>query len=202
MPKTKAQERREEIKAEFWPKDIAWTGDPPEKGWFRAPRTLPLILMLLSDKKISGKADPSSVYIELLARHRDSGIVEMVSPGEHSYAAGYQGPRGARTWQERMKLLEDLGFIKSSASGNQQYKYVLLIHPTIAVQRLYEGKKISASWWSTYRARQIEATEAPYEKLMKLHQPPSGTKVVPIKAAKAKKLKTAAPPADAASKGD
>jgi hypothetical protein len=201
MPKTKAQERREEIKAEFWPKDIAWTGDPPEKGWFRAPRTLPLILTLLSDKKISGKADPGSVYVELLARHRDSGIVEMVSPGEHSYAAGYQGPRGARTWQERMKLLEDLGFIKSSASGNQQYKYVLLVHPTIAVQRLQEAKKISPSWWSTYRARQIEATEAPYEKLMKLQGPAAGATVVPIKSAKAKKSKGSSSAADAA-KGD
>lgn len=58
MPiKTATQIRREEIKAELWPADIAWTGDKPETGWFRAPRTLPLVLMLLSDKRISGKSD-------------------------------------------------------------------------------------------------------------------------------------------------
>jgi hypothetical protein len=28
---------------EFWPNEIVWTGEN-EKGWFRAPRTLPLIL--------------------------------------------------------------------------------------------------------------------------------------------------------------
>lgn len=194
MRKTQTQIRREQIKAEFWPNEIAWTGDRPEQGWFRAPRTLPLVLMLLSDKKISGSADLSSVYLELLARHRDSGIVDMVSPGEHSYAAGYSGPRGVRTWQERMKLLEQLGFIKSRLSGNQQYKHVLLVHPTIAVKKLHDKGKVSPAWWDTYRTRQIEATEAPYEKLMELHAPAEAEeeKVVPIKAAKSKAAKSSA----------
>jgi hypothetical protein len=186
MRKTQTQLRREQVKAEFWPNEIAWTGEKPEQGWFRAPRTLPLVLMLLSDKKISGSADLSSVYFELLARHRDSGIVDMVHPGDHSYAAGYSGPRAVRTWQERMNLLEQLGFIKSVQSGNQQYKHVLLVHPTIAVKKLHDRGKVSQAWWATYRARQIEATEAPYEKLMELHPnfEPEKDKVVPIKAAK------------------
>jgi hypothetical protein len=188
MPKTKAQERREQTKSEFWPKEIAWTGDPPATGWFRAPRTLPLVLMLLAEKTISGKSNPTGVYLELLARHRDSGIVEMVSPGEHSYAAGYSGSRGMRTWQERMKLLEDLGFIKSRASGNQQYKTVLLIHPTVAVKKLFDAGKVSQGWWDTYRQRQIEATEAPYEKIAGQDQP---AKVVSIKTAKLKGAKKA-----------
>jgi hypothetical protein len=184
MPtKIAKQIRREEIKAELWPNEIPWTGEKPESGWFRAPRTLPLILMLLSDKRISGKSDLSGVYLELLARHRDSGIVEMTSPGEHSYGAGYSGARGIRTWQERMKILEELGFIKSKGSGNLQYKYVLLVHPTIAVQRLHEKTLVPQKWWETYRPRQIEATEAPYEKLMERHKP---AKVVSIKTAKTK----------------
>lgn len=188
MEKTKAQLHREEIKAEFWGDEIAWTGDKPATGWFRAPRTLPLILALLADKKISGKADPTGVYIELLARHRDTGIVEMVSPGEHSFAAGYNGSRAVRTWQERMKLLEDLGFIKAQASGNQQYKFILLVHPTIAVKKLLDQGKVSAEWWNTYRVHQIEATEFPYEKLVEGQKP---AKVVSIKAAKSKEAKKA-----------
>lgn len=187
MPiKTVKQVRREEIKAELWPDVIAWTGERPESGWFRAPRTLPLILALLSDKGISGRSNLNGVYLELLARHRDSGIVEMASPGEHSYGAGYSGARGIRTWQERMKILEDLGFIKSKESGNQQYKYVVLVHPTIAVQRLYEKGKVPRKWWETYRPRQIEVTEAPYEKLMERHHP---TKVVSTKSAKKQAVK-------------
>jgi len=83
-----------------------------------------------------------------------------------------------------MKILEELGFIKSKESGNQQYKYVLLIHPTLAVQRLYEKGLVPQNWWDTYRPRQIEATEASYEKLMDRHKPAKSEKVVSIKAAK------------------
>ena len=150
---------------------------------FRAPRTTPLVLVLLSDKKLCGKSDAGRVYLELLARHWSTGIVEMASPGEHSYACGYTGTRGVRTWLERMKLLDDLGFIKSQSSGNQQYKYVLLVHPTIAVKALHDKSRISKDWWNTYRQRQIEATEPPHEQLIERHRPP---KVVPMKSARGK----------------
>ena len=136
MPKTSAQLKREAYKAEFWPDDIAWTGEPPEMGWFRAPRTLPLIMKFLSEKKVSGNTGRS--ILTFLARHRDSGIVEMATDSDHSYSAGYTGSRSVRTWQERMKLLEKLGFIKSRKVGNQQYKFVLLVHPTIAIINLRE----------------------------------------------------------------
>lgn len=188
MPKQKsaAQIKREQYKQEYWPSDIAWTGDPPEVGWFRAPRTLPLILVLLSDKKISGNTDPGGVYLDLLARHRDSGIVEMASEGEHSYSSGYSGSRSVRTWQERIKLLEKLEFIKSRKVGNQQYKLVLIVHPTVAVKKLHDEGRVDPVWWDTYRQRQIEAKEPLYEMLMQQHQP---DKVVPIMAAKSKTQK-------------
>lgn len=180
--KRSAQVRRETLKTEFWETDIAWTGKD-EKGWFRATRTLPLILILLADKKVSGQLDPTRVYLELLARHMDSGVVEMVSDGEHSYAAGYSGSRGVRTWQERMKVLESAGFIKTKKVGNLHYKYVLLVHPAIAVQNLRNAGKVSVEWWENYRARQIEAKETLYEKLVPA---PTPANVVPIKAAKPK----------------
>lgn len=183
-----SQERRQKIKVEFWPDDIAWTGEHPEKGWFRAVRTLPLILLLLSSKKISGKSDLGGVYLELLARHRDTGIVEMGTEADHSYAAGYPGSRGIRTWQERMKLLEQLGFIKSMKSGNQTYKSVMLVHPAIAVKRLYDEGKVEQTWWNTYRQMQIETKESTYEQLVARNQP---QKVVPIKSAKQKSPKKA-----------
>ncbi len=165
MPKNPSQERRQQIKTEFWAADMAWTGEQ-ETGWFRAPRTLPLILMLMRSKKLSGNADPGTVYLELLARHRDSGIVEMASEGEHSFAAGYSGTRGARTWMERMSLLQKLGFIKSKSAGNQKYKYVMLVHPTVAMRKLKEQGKVPTALWDLYRQRQIESKEATYDQLM------------------------------------
>lgn len=182
MPKSGPQERRELYKAEHWPDEIAWTGEKPEKGWFRAPRTLSMVCALLGTKKVSGTKNPTSVYLELLSRHRDTGVIEMVSEGEHSYAAGYMTSRGIRTWQEHMKLLEDLDFIKFKSAGNQKYKFVLLIHPSIVVKRLHDRGLVDSKWWDMYRSIQIETKESRYEELEARHKP--SKKVAPIRTAK------------------
>lgn len=188
MRKTASQERRERTKLEFWPNDIAWTGDRPEMGWFRAPRTLSLILMLLSSKKVKdGKADLGTVYLELLTRHRDSGVVEMSTEADHSYAAGYPGSRGIRTWHERMQMLEKLGFIKTKKVGNQMYKTVMLVHPVLAVTKLHDDGKVDGNWWNTYRQMQIDTKEPTYEQVMERYKPQKVVQLKPVKVKAAKK---------------
>lgn len=177
--KTPGSERREKYRNEFFKDEEPWTGEN-EKGWFRASRTLPLILALLAEKTLSGKLNPTSVYLELLARHIDSGVIEMKDAAEHASAAGFFSNRAVRSWQERMNILEKNGFIKSKKIGNQLYKFVLLVHPTIAVQRLRDGGKVSDEWWDAYRARQIEVKEDSYEE----RQARKTAKIVPIAPAK------------------
>jgi hypothetical protein len=160
--KTPGAERREKYRDEFFKNEEPWTGEN-EKGWFRASRTLPLILALLAEKSLSGKLNPTSVYLELLARHIDTGVIEMKDAAEHASAAGFFSNRAVRTWQERMKILERNGFIKTKKIGSQHYKFVLLVHPTVAVQRLRDKKKVSDEWWDAYRARQIEVKEDSFE---------------------------------------
>ena len=75
------------MRKEFWDGEDAWTG-MDEKGWFKAPRTIPLIMTLLGSKSIRGKTDPTQVYLELLSRHVDGGVIEMAHEGEHAFAAG------------------------------------------------------------------------------------------------------------------
>src|SRR5437870_3698938 len=55
--RTSGSARRLAARQEFWPNDTAWTGEN-EKGWFRAPRTLPLLLALIASKQVSGNTDP------------------------------------------------------------------------------------------------------------------------------------------------
>lgn len=156
--KTRADQRRARLKEEFWPDERAWFADN-ETGWFQAPRYLPLILALLSSKKISGNQDPSLVYLELFSRHRTSGVVELGDEREHAFASGYDGPRAVRSWQERMKILEDRGFIKTKPAGNQRFKYVLLVHPKAVALRLHQAGFPDEAWWNTYRARLAELNE-------------------------------------------
>jgi hypothetical protein len=169
--------RREALREQYWPTEDLWTGEH-EKGWFPAPRTLPLILTLLSLKQISQKKDPASVYLDLLSRQRGEGIVEMEQEAVHAYAAGYEGTRAVRTWQERMKVLEAAGFIKTVDVGNQKYKYVAIVHPTTAVQRLRDAKKIPDNWWNAYVALKLQTREASHEQRQK--KIASAQKVVPM----------------------
>jgi hypothetical protein len=159
--RSKADKQRTQLRNEFWPNEDAWIADE-EVGYFRAPRTLPLILHLLSLEGIRGKHDPTSVYIELWSRDFGQGVIMMTNEQDHAYAAGYKGPRGLRSWQERMNLLEELGFIKTKEVGNQRYKYVMLVHPSVVIENLRQKNKIDQRWYDTYRTRQIEIKEPSY----------------------------------------
>lgn len=162
--KTAATIRREELRDSYWRNSIPWTGKDAT-GWFFAPRTLPLLLLLLRSKGLSGRKDPSRVYLALLARHVDSGIVEIANEADLAYESGYTGQRAIRTWQERMQLLAKLGLIKIQPSGNQQYRYILLVHPSLVIERLYkQGDVINGNWWSAYVARRQETKESSYQK--------------------------------------
>jgi hypothetical protein len=175
--KTGAAARREQIRKQHWPKVDLWTGEK-EYGWFFAPRTLPLILSLIDSKEISSNLDPSSVYIELISRHRGEGIIEMGHETEHAFASGYEGNRAVRTWTERMKSLEENGFIKTVQVGNQPFKYVALVHPTVAIQRIRDAGKIPDKWWNAYLARKRETKEATYEQYQEKKK--AAQKVVPF----------------------
>lgn len=150
--------RRNAARQEFWPDERAWTGDN-EKGWFRAPRTLPLLLALIASKAVSATTDPTRVYLELLARHVDEGVVQMAADEDHAFAAGYTGERGVRSWRERMRVLEAAGVIKTKGMGARRYAYVLLVHPSVYVASLRKAGKVDPDWWQAYRHRQLDTGE-------------------------------------------
>jgi hypothetical protein len=158
MPQTAGAERRAQHKERYWKQEESWNGTG--SGWFKGPRTLPLILALLSQKELTGGRDVSRVYLELLARHMDGGVIEIGNEADHAYAAGYTGVRAIRTWNERMQLLEKLGFIKTRRVGNQRYKLVLLADPLKAVADLYRQGRVPGPWFEAYTLRLLETKEA------------------------------------------
>jgi hypothetical protein len=162
MPKISPKTvQMEKLRQKLWPDDDPWTGKE-EVGWVKMPRTFPLILRLLDSKELSGAQNLSNTYLELWGRQSEAGVIEISQELDHVYASGYSSNR-VRSWRERMALLEELGFIKSQPASGQQYKYVLLIHPTIAVQKLRDQGRIDNEWWTTYVARQTTTKEASYQ---------------------------------------
>jgi hypothetical protein len=95
----------------------------------------------------------------LWARHFDSGVIEIISELDLAYDAGYTRTRALRTWQERMALLERLGFIKSQEIANQKYRYVLLLDPAVVVEALDKDGRVDKAWKATYDARRLQTGE-------------------------------------------
>lgn len=55
--------------------------------------------------------------------------------------SGFTGQRAENTWRERMKRLEELGFIRSTEGVTGDFHYVLLLNPYLAVKKLFENEK-------------------------------------------------------------
>jgi hypothetical protein len=173
-------ERRSKFRKQYWPDHDPWTGE--EDGWFKAPRTLPLLLVLLKTKSLRGKESPATTYLELLSHHYGGGLIELRSEAEHAYAAGFTGTRAIRSWRERIETLEKIGLIKTQGLGAQKLKYILLMHPVNVVQTLKKAGEVDGGWWDTYQARQLEVKEPTYE-----DRPQSRAREAEIVAAKAQK---------------
>src|SRR5260370_400531 len=59
-----------------------------------------------------------------------------------------------------MRILEELGLIKSKQVGNQRYKLVLLVDPLHAVAELREKEYVPEPWWEAYLLRLMGTKEA------------------------------------------
>ena len=150
------RKRRQRIRDELWPgADNLTYHHKKEDGFFTSPRTLPMVARLA--KILSDRIDPSQVYLELWARSFDPpGFVEIVDEEECANAAGFfgGGGRSIRSWRERVRRLEELGFIRVGAKGSRKYAYVLILHPHKVVRSLREERDdVPSSWWSLFRAR-------------------------------------------------
>ena len=161
-----ADQRRDKLREKHWPNETPWRGaGSGEKGWFSAPRTLPLLLSIMKEKAVSRrKGEIGRVCVELFSRQRGQGVVEMESPDIHAYACGFRGARGVRTWSELMAMLEKAGFIKSKSGNGRRFDIVLIVHPVVVVKRLED--RIPEALLNTYHSRQVSAGERTYEQLI------------------------------------
>ena len=66
---SKYEVKRTALRERLFPGELAY--EPPEKGFMKATRTLPLVLGLLGSKQISEDKDPSRVYLELHVKVRE-----------------------------------------------------------------------------------------------------------------------------------
>jgi hypothetical protein len=97
-----------------------------------------LIMSILDD--LAGQP-VSSTYLDLWTRAYDESFVALSKPRELAFHAGFTSQRAERTWKQKLKILENLGFIdlKSGPSGPESY--ALIWNPYLIIRRYHEQKK-------------------------------------------------------------
>ena len=146
----------------LWPRSEYITWDRKKrKGYVSVPRIIPYVMVLFQELGL--KNSPNRVYLELWIRSNDAGFVEIKDESEHAYASGYVNRRAVRSWQERIYLLQDLGFIRIKPRGIKPIGFVLLIDPYRAVinlsNELQYKDQIPDNWLNAFNARAQEVGE-------------------------------------------
>ena len=80
-------------------------------------------------------------YFALWCATWDNGFVRLGRTPDLAYASGFTGPRGARGWQERVKLLEAFGFVEVRPTGDQKLGLAFLPNPNVVLLRLWARKR-------------------------------------------------------------
>jgi len=126
--RTKADQRREQQRRLLFPEvrqDELWT--PELNGWCWVPRTMPLILHAI--RALSKGSSAAETYFSLWCHCVSESVVEMSNKASLIAAAGYTGSTSERTWKERMKKLEELGFIRIASGTHGDISCVLILNP-------------------------------------------------------------------------
>lgn len=152
------EKKREDLKASLWGEELSemkiWQA-AHEKGFTSIPRYLPHIGIIMDRLATKGKPI-SGVYNVLWARCFNS-FLEIQNLEDLAYEAGFSGQRAVYTLQERLRCLEDLGFIKTKGRSNNKFRYILIIHPLWVVEELKEEVNKDDYQTLILRARDIGA---------------------------------------------
>ena len=139
----KVEEKQAEIRKQVFgeiAKGATWHRKTA-KGFTTIPRTMPLLGAIMDS--LSGKGKPvSTTYLELWCRSNDDGFVTLSKQVDTAFASGFSGLRGVSTWKERVRKLEELGFLDTKAGVSGSLHYVQLWNPYIVIKNHHGNKTV------------------------------------------------------------
>ncbi len=145
------------MRTSVWPgldENLLWDRQKSD-GWLSIPRAMPLILRITDMLAPKGKP-VSQTYLDLWCRTFDDAFVIVSKPREMTYYSGFSGERAERTWDSRMRILADLGFIDFRPGSNGPVHYVLLYNPYHVIARHHEAGRVNEAAYNALRERVIE----------------------------------------------
>lgn len=156
---------------------------PETAGYSRTPRVLPLVARLINElpqppkKKAAEKSEggqdeekeerekkvnAGALFLVLWAYDFGQGFVEVRDQMNMLYEAGLSVSlyRAERSWNERIEVLVEHGFIRTKASGLVEHGFILLRDPHRAVMDLHRAGKLKGEnlerWFDVFKLRAID----------------------------------------------
>ncbi|KVL51889.1 hypothetical protein WK39_22545 [Burkholderia cepacia] len=156
-----ATERRRRLRDGLWPgldENNLWLRKR-RVGFTTVPRSITLIGRILD--QLSGKGFPLfGTYLVLWCWVFDEAFVEIRNAKEIAYEAGFSGTKAEATWRNRMRKLEELGFIATKPGLLGEFQYVLMYDPIKVINRIYSTRTKDAPYHAlTSRLIQIGADD-------------------------------------------
>lgn len=127
-------------------------------GFATVPRLMPLMMSIMDD--LSGKGFPvGQTYFEMWCRQYDELFITLNRPEEMAFHAGFSGQRALRTWKDRLKRLEGIGFLGIKEGPLGSFSYAIFYNPYHVIKRHYIAKKVQEAKWQALvvRANEIGA---------------------------------------------
>ena len=137
---TKISRKTRELRATLWPdvnfKTELWDRHT-DNGFITVPRTMPLIISIIDD--LTKGAPAGSTYLELWCRSFDEMYVSLSKQRELAFNSGFIGQRAERTWGDKIRKLDALGFISVKGGQAGPLSHALIFNPYFVIRRLRES---------------------------------------------------------------
>ncbi len=133
--------KRLKLRKQHWPditNDDLWLRKKT-KGFTTIPRGISLIMRIMDS--LSLKKPLANTYMALWCYGSDEMTITIQRPRQMALESGFTGQRAENTWRERMKKLEELGFIRSIEGVTGNFHYVLLLNPYQVVKNLNNDER-------------------------------------------------------------
>jgi hypothetical protein len=132
-------EKEQALRNSMWPDAESRLWHPkPHDGFIAIPKTMPFLGRMMDE--MSKNFPVSETYGALWCWTWDNNaFVRLNRMEEMAFAAGFTGQRGVRTFHDRLRRLEAMGFVELKAAGNSTMAFAYLPNPHVVIFRLYDA---------------------------------------------------------------
>ncbi|KXF78588.1 hypothetical protein ATN84_01985 [Paramesorhizobium deserti] len=97
---------------------------------------MPIIIKIIDD--LTKGTPAGNTFFELWCRAYSEMYVSLGAAGTLATHSGYSGQRAVRMWQDRIELLEELGFIRTKSGSAGRFAHAVILNPHKIIRQLRE----------------------------------------------------------------